>query len=308
MITKPTTLILGAGASQPFGFPTGYGLFKSVLAILNRHENPVSEKWFEWMGHGVEKIDEFRNCLLKSGKSSVDAFLEHRQEFIPIGKAAMAISLIARESEKKLFQHEEQSWYHYLFNKLNTKFDEFGKNKLSILTFNYDRSLEHFLFSGLRHAYGKPDVECAAMLREIPIIHLHGTIGNLPHFGKPCRAYDETLNPETLKLATEGIKIVHEGIEDDFTVAKQILSESTYICFLGFGYLPLNLRRLSMHNLALYGHASIWGSTYGLTSAERNEINNGLLHGRMSLPIGPHVGLDVLGFLRESGLLDMVSK
>jgi hypothetical protein len=35
MITKPTTLILGAGASAPFGFPTGYELLSRVVEWAN---------------------------------------------------------------------------------------------------------------------------------------------------------------------------------------------------------------------------------------------------------------------------------
>ncbi|MGD1089626.1 MAG: hypothetical protein ABR955_13025 [Verrucomicrobiota bacterium] len=35
MITKPTTLILGAGASKPFGFPTGNEIKERVLSLNN---------------------------------------------------------------------------------------------------------------------------------------------------------------------------------------------------------------------------------------------------------------------------------
>jgi hypothetical protein len=35
MINKPTTLILGAGASAPFGFPTGNELKEKVLSLAD---------------------------------------------------------------------------------------------------------------------------------------------------------------------------------------------------------------------------------------------------------------------------------
>jgi hypothetical protein len=34
-----------------------------------------------------------------------------------------------------------------MYDKMNTSFGEFGTNTLSITTFNYDRSVEHFLFT-----------------------------------------------------------------------------------------------------------------------------------------------------------------
>ena len=36
-------------------------------------------------------------------------------------------------------------WYALLANQLEIGTDRFGENKLSIVTFNYDRSLEHYL-------------------------------------------------------------------------------------------------------------------------------------------------------------------
>ena len=54
MITKPTVFILGAGASKPYGYPTGDGLkdfivdqFPSMFASnLASHSNPYYDsKW-----------------------------------------------------------------------------------------------------------------------------------------------------------------------------------------------------------------------------------------------------------------------
>ena len=38
MITRPTTLILGAGASQPFGFPTGSELRARILGLTRLND------------------------------------------------------------------------------------------------------------------------------------------------------------------------------------------------------------------------------------------------------------------------------
>ena len=38
---------------------------------------------------------------------------------------------------------------------MNTPFEDFEKNLVSVITFNYDRSLEQFLFISLKSRYGK---------------------------------------------------------------------------------------------------------------------------------------------------------
>ena len=81
---------------------------------------------------------------LHYSRISVDAFLEHRPEYLQIGKLSIALCIMAHEHEKKLF-NAQRNWYDYLRIKLNSSFDEFGDNKLSIITFNYDRSIEHYL-------------------------------------------------------------------------------------------------------------------------------------------------------------------
>jgi hypothetical protein len=63
--------------------------------------------------------------------------------------------------------------------------------------FNYDRSLEHFLFTALKYSSGKSDDECAGKLKTIPIIHLHGDLGALPHTGAAlARPYNSNISPE----------------------------------------------------------------------------------------------------------------
>ena len=106
--------------------------------------------------------------------------MEHRPEYLDVGKALIAAELIVCERETALFRRDGKSWYEYLFNELSTNFCDFEKNQLSILTFNYDRSLEHYLLTSLQNSYDKSIEECAEKLSKIPIIHLHGDLGALP--------------------------------------------------------------------------------------------------------------------------------
>jgi len=178
---------------------------------------------------------------------------------------------------------------------------------LRILTFNYDRSLEHFLFTALRNSSGKSEDECAGKLNTIPVIHLHGDLGALPYTRKAlARPYDTNITSEALNIATKRIKIIHEGIANElqFQQAQIILSNSEVICFLGFGYHPLNMERLGAENCRIGSLASkqIIGSSFGLTDAESSQISH---RHHFNLRPSPHAyqHLDVLQFLRELGVL-----
>ena len=59
---------------------------------------PQSEKLFAALGYEWNSYLEFCEALRKCGKQSVDAFLEYRPEYIPVGKLAMAAVLIGYEN------------------------------------------------------------------------------------------------------------------------------------------------------------------------------------------------------------------
>lgn len=92
--------------------------------------------------------------------------------------------------EDNVVMFERGDWYQYFCDKLNTSFEEFDQNKISIITFNYDRSLEHSLFTALKNSYAKNDRDCASKLKNIPIVHVYGQLGYLPwqdHIERPIR-------------------------------------------------------------------------------------------------------------------------
>jgi hypothetical protein len=302
MITKPTVLILGAGASMPYGFPSGRDLLR---IILNDLRPDSASNWFttlKELGITEDCIRTFRNDLYYSGSSSVDAFLEHRLEFLDIGKLAITLSLIPLEVEHRLFDIKvrEQSWYEYLFGKLNAPFNVFDENRLSVITFNYDRSIEHYMFKAMKNLYGKSDEECATKLNNIPIIHVHGRLGPLPWQDNTGRAYmprPDLLKSEGIKSVSEQIVVISEDVDTsrDFEDAFKLMRTAERIYFLGFGYHEMNLRRLKIDKL---NKDWLRGTSYGLGLAETRAIND---KWRITLP-DSH--LKVLEFLRNYALLE----
>lgn len=295
MIESNTVLVLGAGASAPFGFPIGQALKDQICkTTLVAPQSNILEA----LGFKKEEIDSFRESLANSGRSSVDAFLENREDFLDIGKAAIAIALLPHETTSRLFKDwilkretpdlfPEGNWYDLLFGVLGdgVSFDEFDKHKLSIITFNYDRSLEHYLFTSLKNSYNKTDNECGEILRKIDIVHVHGSLGPLDWQSRPADLpsvpYDSGATQKNVKFAAENIKIVHEDVADtpEFTKAHNILLNSKKIFFLGFGYHPVNLKRLGIGTLEI-PHNNLWGTSYGLSLTRKQYI--GKLNTRLS--------------------------
>ncbi len=308
MITKKTVLILGAGASRHLGFPTGIELKDQILNYdaekikQSMNSDPI---WgYILSKFSYETCSKFFNALKKSGKQAVDAFLEHRHELIDLGKAIISRILISCEREELLFE-TRNNWYQYFYNKLNAKFEDFSNNNVSVITFNYDRSLEQYLLTAIQNDYGKTEKEAADVLKSIPMTHLHGNLGDLPALKeKNSREYTQNCTPEILQLCIDSIKIIHEGIEADlqFSQAHRQLSEAEIVCFLGFGYDKINLDRLKINEI-FNGDPKIFCSSYGLTNSERMYISN-YIKGNTLIDYGYNEGNDILSFLRKHSPFD----
>ena len=288
MIENETVLVLGAGASAPFKFPSGQGLKDDICrqsVDVNTNLTTLTN-----LGFDRNNIEEFRVALMKSGRPSVDSFLEYRKDFVPIGKAAIASTLLKFEKTVELFDgwikrrahpfDKEGNWYDYLFGILSdgTPFDEVDKNKLSIITFNYDRSFEHYLFTALKNSYKKSDEECAEKLSKIPIIHVHGNLGDLEWqtstTGAPPVPYDSNAKLVHIQSAAQNIKIISENkIETkEFLRARKLILGAQRLFFLGFGYHPINLRRLGMDFLEKKKPLTVKGTCLGLSHERKYKV------------------------------------
>ena len=106
------------------------------------------------------------------------------------------------------------------------------------------------------------------------------------------RPYDRnTLSGRDLKDSAEGIKIIHENINDSksFKDAHKLLDDSEKIYFFGFGYNKTNLERLKISD---YLDRTIQGTSAGLLNAESVYARK-LFDQKITL-----FDYDTLGFLR----------
>jgi hypothetical protein len=247
MLTKKTVFVLGAGASAPFGFLTGFGLSKKLIDDLtpSGHLHTLLES----LGYGAQILKKFRDAFFESGNDSIDAFLEHRPEFNDLGKHAIAAALIPYEQTDSVFAFNENNLLRYMFNRINTTFEEFGKNTLSFVTFNYDRVVEFFLLSALVNSHNRSIGDCVNALQTIPIVHLHGKLGDLPseRLDGGSRPFTNDCDSAHIRLGAKNIRIIHDEIkEEDLQRARQLLSKAEQVYFLGFGFHSINVERLGI--------------------------------------------------------------
>jgi hypothetical protein len=324
MITVPTTLILGAGASKPYGFPTGNELrHKIITRFQNGNAIEMYERAFDLSS---VIIQEFERDFRQSGDPSIDVFLERRPKLVQIGKTAIAESLIPFENVDSLFNEDEQplhnkGWYNYLLDAMTERtHNNFSNNQLKILTFNYDRSLEWYLSKALKSRYGFESLqEGYELVKTIPIIHLYGTLGGLPWM-KDSRAYEPSLGISDIIKARDEIRIISDGGEflskrkpvyssqdasqtswDTFIAfeeAHNYLMKSKRIIFLGFGYNSTNLSRLRLEELS--NEIDFFGTAYGMTVKEMEHAQKQIGH---AVEFGEN-DWGILRFLREKITLD----
>jgi hypothetical protein len=279
MIDLKTVLILGAGASKDFGFPTGRGL---VSLIINSFSNRMEKAYRNLVAiAGEQKAEEtmkFTNTLKLADPPSVDIWLEQNPDYIEIGKITIAMTLLGCERHSNL--RPDNNWYQLLFDRLNSPFDEFQNNKLAIVTFNYDRSLEYYFFRRFRNTHTKKrEEECKEKLSQLKIIHIYGSLGRLewqfddPKNLIPQVPYGAEWTKNTIIWAANSIEIMSEqssGVDRKLEEFCKLMQNCQALYFLGFGYHDINMQRLGIDTLAI--PRKVMGTAQGLSYQRMIEI------------------------------------
>jgi len=201
MIFDPSTvLILGAGASKPYGFPLGQEL-KNQIIRTTESAGPFRAQLIE-AGFSEQDISEYNTDLVRSIHPTIDAFLEDRPSRREIGAFSIAQVLMPLENEKNLFPHRD--WYPILFKELDFRQPQLPSVIVGIISLNYERSLEHFLHETIMRTFeGELRQAAKKRLTEIPIVHVHGVLGSYP-----AVPYAAQRTVEELKEGAKGIRMV----------------------------------------------------------------------------------------------------
>lgn len=212
--------------------------------------------------------------------------MERRQEYEQVGKAVIAATLIRYETDA-IFGHTNENWLRYAYKRLDTWFEEVVESNVSFVTFNYDRVIEWFFVTALGNFYKKDKMDCARVLKSIPIIHLHGRLGCLP-WEAPAdnrRDFNGVITRETLEASVKEVKVIYEDIsggrDAEFSRAKRLLDDAKGVYILGFGFHPTNVERLGLNKFAKKDKSLANG--FGLTPKEMSDIKQRVTTGCVEL-------------------------
>lgn len=268
---NPTLFVLGAGASVPQGYPTGPGLRQSLLEELALHGSPLCKVLYT--KYHEKEIVAFRERLRESAFKTIDQFLQHNPKHFEIGRLAIAAAIILRENSNMLAQQNSQNWYPLLADQVFDNPMSPNTNEFAFVTFNYDRSLEAFLFRCLLNRFDLSETEAASIVNRFQIFHMYGKVGRLPweevNGREPqsnhLRSYGEGTTFEEIARSAACIRIPHdpELAKGQHAYLNQVLREYRQIHFIGFGYDELNLLRVLGRQHAYLPDMN--GTSYGLS-------------------------------------------
>lgn len=299
MVKDYTTLIIGAGASTYYGFPTGTELCNEVIYYAERiHQQPfggdvtnlrklLASEYYR--SNDYLFLKEFANDLRGAKYPTIDEFIYENPKYNEIAKLIISYIILDREKKsKKLLNGKIKNgkkyddWLNYLWVRLkpNDK-HEFNKNHLTIFTFNYDRLIEFYIIDSIKHLYNVSREE-AFKLKKTPIFHVYGQTGSLDPNSQDYIPYGEIPNETILYKASKSIKLMYDEKNsvnkfppDNFYLNLEMAyNDSSYIYFLGFGYDKFNMQRIDFDKLIKIKDRKILGTAYRMGAIDKEDIIN----------------------------------
>lgn len=266
MATNKTVLILGAGASRPYGFPTANELRKIIIGERKVEQTFRDEHPHEQMLRGItgdlaanlnlsalEKAHstDFIRKFTATDFYSVDRFCFKHPQFSEFAQMYIAAILLRSEALVKPYGNWlQQIWNDVIYPELDD-----GSPPLEIITFNYDRTLE-FYFRTVFTALGKPELQ----QERIHIHHVYGSLGVLDEI--PYGSFELASNAAT------HINLMPPRADNNDDLYHLLISSDRAV-FLGFGFDELNMKVLGITARNDERPAEIWASCYGLSATNK---------------------------------------
>lgn len=306
MIRSKTTLIVGAGASceiqlpsneellvrigQSFDFSRfGTGLQTKDSVLLAQYLQKMASR----MNKGESEIHQAADRLRIASKlsRSIDAVLDQHDTdpmIIASGKLAIVHFLCQAEAKSILRLTPRvpgdlpiqgaDTWYYQLGQLVTSgvprsKVEQLLDN-LSIISFNYDRSIEHFLPYAMVVAFGMQLKEAQQIVAaKLNIVHPYGTIGRLPwQAGDSPDCEWGTEQPWNIHNLAQQIRTSAEATRDHQMLLniRGMVSNAKRLVFLGFGFQPQNVDILIDYSLS--HDPELVATTYGLSPTNQISV------------------------------------
>jgi hypothetical protein len=271
--------LLGAGASCPYGYPSGEELTSNIYnecLLLPKGRTYLALKQ---LFHETE-ILKFAHDLRASNQVSIDAFLKERKaDYEQIGKIAIAINILDRERDLDSHYPRNGNWVKYLISRvIGNDLKKFEKAKFNFITFNYDRSLEFLMYQSIKSLFNLDSVKTKKTMTNYQFHHFYGSLGQLPELEDTNLdtsvipfGYSRPNHLDHLHHITKNLRVMHdernERLDENLT---DYFYHSEKIFILGFGFDELNIKRLNIKWSRIRG--KIYCTSYNLRESEKSRI------------------------------------
>ncbi len=281
--TMKIAFVLGAGASVEAGYPTGNQLCKNILNFLSAHTSAAYQRLIA-IGNTEAQIEDFKRCLYRSAYSTIDQLIAARRKtdhIRIIGKQMIAMAIGENENVDRLYgDNLNGHWYNSFLTFLRTNPLSLSHKDVSFITFNYDRSLEFFIYEALDAGHDSHEAfPPKELLSNTNCIHLHGKIGYLPwqlsnERDLVIRDYGAPIIPEDIVKLAQNILTPDDELSIDNRL-RGILFDADCVLIMGFGFHEPNLSRIFFDELVKARGEKLYITTHGL-GAEKLGMLQGL--------------------------------
>lgn len=252
-----TVLILGAGASAPYGFALMDELHTDLMKIT-RNIGTDFTRFLNKLGYSDGEISNFGAALKSSHQPSIDEFLYDYDDLRSIGTTILATYFLGKERLNLGFDGRKD-WYPILWDALEPRETDKPSPVSAIITLNYERSLEYYFERTITASYSNSKrANIRNKINQIDIIHLHGSIGKLEMIPFGCDF--QAVRDISIKMYIPSLKFIWDSDLDkseSYRMARDIIDKSSNIVFIGFQYHESVLKRLGLlpfqKNKKLYG-------------------------------------------------------
>ena len=332
MFRRKTVFILGAGASWHYSYPTGEELVRRVIEKAEIAGKVFSENQFlplpkyvenktsQSMGTSAVSIayrEAVKECQTLSERLRytnplvIDYFLGHNPALSEVGRFLIAWVLL--ECESRFEQHarinqnrstqeliaskdNHDDWYRFILHKLTSEIvdsSDLLRNEVTFVTFNYDTSLDNYLYRALSMFQNLAPADVDKFLHQPRILHIYGSIrpspvrsfepvaftnvagpniagGTDPRYLSGLTALDAAYN------ASKTLKVIepHDKGNND-TITRQAISaikEAEVVYILGYGFDGNNSARLGLQSSL--GNLLVMNKTVLFTNfGDSNRVN-----------------------------------
>jgi hypothetical protein len=270
-------LILGAGASVPYGFPTGSELKNWICDMwvyrdratatydLNVDPNPDRPTRIY---HALKSINVNPDDVASVGKQlsesklpSIDRLVFHRGEAIA-QTARMLISALLLDCESADALRNPRAdgdWFSLLWANLTAgkkRLDDIDLQRLTIFTFNYERSVEQLFLSACMATYGASEDAAAEFVARIRIEHLYGITTRLRTMHKQGIDFDcdRSQLHDAIERAQKEIWLIDDDRKQQeaaFANLRVAIEVAQLVTFLGYGFDEVNDQKLGIRDVVL---------------------------------------------------------